>query len=268
MLTNNLLENGYHFETIEPKKYIINLLWTGFYLLLIAPALLLYFLILHGDLSDISLPYIDFSMTALNILFIAALVIYFVLKAILTVLFSSDDKNNNIDVKSAADTGIPVLVGRDAFKLWQIIVIYLTPAIITYPILILASIMSGGDINLLILIFIMTYFMSSDLLLLMYVLFLKLRYDSDYIAVKNHVYMLTLYSETYVRRKNHSERFKIKSGRFKKSIKNFNSKINAKVILIPLVIAAVVFFSINYIFTNKEKFIKVNPDDFENYLEY
>ena len=270
MLRNDLLENGYNFETIEPKKYIINLLWTGVALIFIVPVLVLYFLIINDYLADISLPYIDLSATVINITFIAVPVIYFILKEILTSLLSSDKngKNKNIQMKYTPDTGIPVWVGREAFKTWQILIIYLTPLILIYPLLILASIVSGGNINLLVLFLIMTFFMSSDLTLVIYVLNLKIRYNADYVAVKNHVYMLTLYSRESIDRKSYIDGFTDRLNKIKKSIKYSMPPINLKTVLIPIIIAVMLFVSVKYIFANKESFIEINPDDFDTYLEY
>ena len=61
MLRNELIENGYHFKTIEPKKPVINFIWTIFALLFTIPAVLLYFSILSGSIEKINLPlfYID-----------------------------------------------------------------------------------------------------------------------------------------------------------------------------------------------------------------
>ena len=268
MLRYNLLENGYHFEVIEPKKRIINFLWAVFSLFFIVPVILIYLVIFTGGIEDIlniSLLYIDLNNSIINIMFIMIPVIYFIAKEILTALFRSDP-GQNTEAKLYSNTEIPITVFREAFKTRQIIIIYLVPQIIMYPLLFILGILSDGNINLLILIFIMSFFMAFDLTLVIYVLLLKIRYNTDYIALNNHIYSMTLYSRTNIERKVYSDIIKDKIHKVTKSIRY--SMPSAKKIVIPLIALGVLAVSLNYFISNKEIFIDVNPDDFDTYLEY
>jgi hypothetical protein len=206
MLRYDLLENGYHFKTIEPKKSVVNLIWAAFALLFIALAMLIYLSIFTGYIERINLPlfYVDIHVYVLNTIFIITPVIYFVLKELLTALASSY-KKEKVEMKLHSDTGMAITAGREAFRTWQIIRIYLIPLIFIYPLLIMVGILSGGNIFLLVLTLIMSFYMAFDLTLVIYVLYLKMRYNADYVAIKNHVYMLTLYSKKYIEHREYAD---------------------------------------------------------------
>ena len=211
MLRYDLLESGYHFKTIEPKKSLINMIWAGFALIFAAAAALIYFSVITGQIEKTRLPlfYIDVHIYMLNIIFIGTPIIYFVSKELLTAAFSSH-KKEKIEMKLHSDTGMAVTAGREAFRTWQIIRIYLIPLCFVYPLLIILGVLSGGNMSLLILTFIMSFYMSFDLTLVIYVLYLKMRYNADYVGIKNHVYMLTLYSERYIEQREYTELLKNK----------------------------------------------------------
>ena len=211
MLRYDLLESGYHFKTIEPKKSFINMIWAGFALTFAAVAALIYFSVITGRIERTNLPlfYIDIHIYALNIIFIGAPVIYFVSRELLTAAFSSH-KKEKLEMKLHSDTGMAITAGREAFRTWQIIRIYLLPLCFVYPSLIVLGVLSGGNMSLLILTFIMSFYMSFDLTLVIYVLYLKMRYNADYVGIKNHVYMITLYSENYIEHREYAELLKSK----------------------------------------------------------
>ena len=266
MLRYDLLEKSYHFEMKEPKKSIINLVWAGFALLLIFPALLLYLMIFNGDIESMNLPlpYLDLDVAILNIMFIAVPFLYFISKEVLTSMFCSN-KNSHGEMKLSSDIEMPISVYREAFKTWQVIIIYLLPMIVMYPLLMLISVMTGENIYILIMILIMSFLMSFDLTLTIYALLLKIRYDYDYIAVNNHVYSLTLYSKTYVERKKYDSPVKT----IKKKIKSINIPgLSVKKVIIPVIIIGLFAVILNYVLLNKDIFYKPNPDDFDTYLEY
>ncbi|MCL1859431.1 MAG: DUF5050 domain-containing protein [Oscillospiraceae bacterium] len=267
MLRNDLLDENYHFEIVEPKKIIINLIWFVFAALFIVPALLLYFAIFTEAIESLNLPlpYIEFNIMILNFIFIAAPVIYFLLKEILTYILGSD-KSGATEMKLYTNVEMPINAYRDAFKTWQIIIIYLIPMIFMYPLICIVSIISGGNINLLILAVVMSFFMSFDLTLVIYVLFLKIRYNAEYIAMNKHVYSLSLYSKESIKRKVYSDIIKEKLHKFKKSIKI--PKHFTKIICAVIIIAGLLFVLLNNFILNKEIFYNPDPEDFENYLEY
>jgi len=208
MLRNELLEAGYHFEMIEPRKTIINLIWSGWVLLLMAPVMLVYLLIYAGD-GELPLPYVDLPIVAINIMFIGMPALYFIIKEILISLFCFD-KNRNINVKLHSSTDIPLNSQREAFKTWQLVIAHFIPPVFIYAVIFALGVMLGADMNLLVVIFIMAFLMSFDLSLVIYILFVKARYNANYIAVNSHVYSLTLYSKSYIRPKKRSDRIKKK----------------------------------------------------------
>jgi outer membrane protein assembly factor BamB len=225
--------------------------------------------------ENMSIPYIEFGGYLTNITFIAAPFIYFIFKDILTHFFCSDKKDNtqaNLSIK----TENPVWTYREAFKTWQVVLIYLIPTISIYPMLLGLGLISGGSINLLIIIFIMSFFMSHDLTLVIYVLFLKTRYNAEYIAINNHAYSLTLYSK----KDNITEKAydikaieeKLRKKYFRKPI-FFTSKRLAviKAISLILVFAGLISGVVIYINLNVETeydIFNYNLGDFESYLEY
>ena len=276
MLRSRLLNNGYHFEMKEPKKAVINFIWAVFTVLFVIPAGMIYMMMLNGDIEDImiiSLPYIDFDIAIINIMFIAIPFIYFLLREFLTALFRSDagDYTGNKISPNATNKEMPIISHREAFRPWQIIVIYLTPLLFIYPLLFIVNIISGGNINLLILTLIMSFLMAFDLALVIYVLFLKIRYTSEYIAVNNHIYSLTLYSEKYIERKVYNNPVKT----IKKKLSELTDRLpylSAKKICVLLIAIGVLAGSVYYFMSRREIMsdidLNLNPDDFNTYIEY
>ena len=269
MLRYHLLENSYFFELKEPKKSVINLLWGFFAILFILPSIWIYLIMYNGDFERLlPLPYINFNMTIVNVIFIGSPFIYFIAKEVLTTLFCAD-KNSNMEMKLSPNTEIPISVYREAFKTWQIIIIYLAPLVFMYPFIFIMSIMSGGNINLLILLLIMSFLMSFDVTLATYVLFLKIRYDAEYIAINNHIYSLTLYSKKKIESKIHDSPIKI----IKTKIIQITEmpqiqKIPVKKICVSLILVGVVAYSAYHFAVNNDIISNINPDDFNTYIEY
>jgi hypothetical protein len=273
MSRNDLLENDYYFELKEPKKAIINTIWLFWALVFIAISLLLFLAIYIDSFYNISIPYIDFDGYVINIIFIATPFIYFIFKDILTHLFCSNKKINT-EAKLSTKTEIPLWNCREAFKTWQILLIYLTPTAFIYPILLGLGLISGGEINILIVLFIMSFFMSHDLTLVIYVLFLKTRYKAEYISINNHLYSVSLFS----RKNNINEKVddiniiqdKINKKYFRKT-KFFTTKrlsvikkVSAILICVCLISGVVIYINLNY----EKEYNIYNPDDFNTYLEY
>ena len=265
MLRNELLNNGYHFDLIEPKKRIINILWTFFIILFLVPVIWIYLLLIGGDIDNIIIPYVDFDISVINVMIIMIPVLYLISKEIITSIFRSG-QSKNIENKLYSNSEMPMITYREAFKGWQIILIYLIPLIFMYPLLFIISIMSGGNVNLLILIFIMSFLMSFDLTLVIYVFFLNIRYKFDYIAVNNNIYSLTLYSTKHLERKQHVNPIKIIK---KKTINIIDNLPEMRKILIPVICAGLLLvLGYNIFLNNKEMFIELNPNDFDTYLKY
>jgi len=263
MLRNDLLENNYQFELIEPKKVVINAIWVSLALVFMTISVLLFMAIYLGSFNDISIPYIEFNSLLLNIVFIVMPFIYFIFKDILTSFFCSN-KNNHSTADLFAKTETPVWNYREAFAIWQIVLIYLLPMIFMYPMMLGLSVLSSGNISLLIMIFIMTFFMTSDLTLVIYVLFLKSKYNTEYIAINNHVYSLTLYSTNLkinIQKKVDDiniKDIKIKEKKINKiniKLPEFRFKFSKKIILIYLALLPVAFI---YLYITNVKISETN----------
>ena len=229
MLRHDLLENNYHFEKKEPKKIFINFIWLFFAAFLIVPAAVIFMIVIKADPDPV-----EFHVAVINIIFIASPLIYFISKAVLTVLFCSGE-NKKIHIKLTSNSGMPVWTCREALKIRQVIFMYLPSVVLLYPVLLTLGVISGGELYFLILIFLVSFFMAYDLTLITYILLLKLIYKPDYIAIDDHVYILTLYHQNYIERKKLID-FKLPKIRF-----DFNKKI----LLIPLVF--IVMLSARYL---------------------
>ena len=268
MLRNILLQQGYQFTTKEPRKTFIKMIWSILSILFIAANIWLFFQILSDNLSYLPIPYIDFHIYVINIAFIIMPFIYFISKDIIISVFCHD-KKQNIEMKSA-DTGIPTWAFREAFKTWQILFIYFVPAFVIYSSLILFILMSGGNINLFILAFVMAFFVAYDLTLVLSVLFVKIIYKPDYVGINKHAYSLTLYYKTYIVKRNPSKQKKPQKAKFKFELPDLTfiyrlsrlQKICAVLIGIACLSAGVFIYS----YLTREK--PVDPGDFETYLEY
>jgi len=258
MLRNELLDQGYDFKLVEPKKTVINFIWAALTIIFMTPVLLIYLAIYSDALGDLPLPYIDFHAAVINIMFVAAPVIYLVLKEVLTTLFCFD-KNRDIKMKLHSGTDMPINAQREAFKSWQIITAHIIPAVIIYPVLFIISMMSGANINLLILFFIMSFLMSFDYTLVIYILFIKIRYNAKYIAANKHIYSLTLYSKKHIQPEKSERRVKNKSFRFpgmpRLSISPKVKKICGSVILAGLLFSFVIYY---FVLNKYEEVIKIN----------
>jgi len=195
MSRNHLLENGYNFRLIEPKKHLIKILWAIFALVFLAANAGVFLAVLSDSLSGLPLPYVEFGIYVTNILFVALPFIYFMAKSVLAVLCCTD-QTQNMALK-ADETGGPSLKIKEALKTRQIVLIYFVPALAMSVSLFAITLISGGNLNFFILVFIMAIFMSYDFTLVVFVLALKIAYRPDYIGINNHVYSMTLYSKGY-----------------------------------------------------------------------
>jgi hypothetical protein len=145
MSRNNLLENGYNFKIIEPKKYLINIFWAVFALIFLAANCVIFLAVLSDSLNRMILPYIEFSVYVINILFIGLPFLYFISKSFLAVLCCAD-KTQNMTMDSD-ETGGPSLKIREALKTRQIMLIYFVPAFVITAVLLAITLISGGNMN-------------------------------------------------------------------------------------------------------------------------
>jgi len=191
MIKNNLLEQDYHFQDKEPKESIIAVIWAFFAIIFTAGIAVFFFL----NYNQFQVAVITEELTAVMV--VAVPFVYLFLKFLTTLLFCRD--KNNIKFKLLESKYMPVCFCREAFRAWQVILIYLIPLVITHAGIFITGILLSGSPNFVILLFIMEFFMGLDFALVIYIIYIKIKYNPDYIAVNHHVYNLTLYSRTYVK---------------------------------------------------------------------
>ena len=228
MIKHELREDGYSVMEKSPKQSRINLLWIVLALVLIAGTILginLFFKLTMGaDGDDLqyfratakkagnSNPLSDFieslsswlgiegigSFVIFLLLFFILLILYFVLKLIMTIVFSRD-KLNSIKLKVLLDKGMPVCSCKEAFKVWQTVLVYAVPFAFMYLLLFTACIWTIGEPIFMLLLAFMSFFLSFDLTVVIYVLLINAKNDIDYISIDHHFYSMTLFKQTYVR---------------------------------------------------------------------
>jgi len=125
------------------------------------------------------------------------LILYMEFKFIMTLLCCHASAKSSIHLKLLEGTAMPVCFCREAFRVWQTVLIYCVPIALMYlPIFYLCLTSGAGPIYIIILFF-MGFFMAYDLTLVLYVLFYKIKDKMDYISIDHHVYYLTLYKKPY-----------------------------------------------------------------------
>jgi len=225
MVKSDLRENGF-FETSKyPKKLGVNVTWiitTAFLIIgsFSGITFVLEFLFggADGEPPDDILMFIlesfgrvpffgpFFALMGYVIFFILLLFAYLFLKLFMTILFSH--QSGNIKLKLLEYKGIPICSCREAFKVWQTVLIYLAPIILMYSLYIFLCLRYQAIFILML--FFMLFFMSFDLTLVFYVIGFKIKHKIDYISIDYHIYDVTLYKQTYIKvRKKPISRFLI-----------------------------------------------------------
>jgi hypothetical protein len=135
---------------------------------------------------------------AFIIIMFGPMILYMILKFIMTVIFCHASPASSIKLKLLENNGMPVCLCREAFKTWQTVLIYCAPVFIIYLLMFWLCVASSPGNGIYMTIFFFTiFFMCYDLTLVLYVLFYKIKDRMDYIAIDHHVYMLTLYHKSY-----------------------------------------------------------------------
>ena len=229
MIKNDLREHGCVIEEKSTKRYVVNILCITFSLLMIGCAIILPYII-RNVINSIS-----FSRHSITIVMNSAMIpmcffqliffvfLYFLLKFALTWLFCSD-RYNNIKLKFLEDYNLPVCHCREAFTVWQTVVIYIIPVILVYISMFWISVTITGepfqavDSGFMTMLFFMSIFMAFDVALVACVLYNKIRYKIDYVAIDYHMFRMTFYKEIYllIDGKREKSRIKITANRTKK----------------------------------------------------
>ena len=158
MIKSDLRERAYSEVTRNPKKSRIHTLWISLTAVLIAGTFIAVFAVVGpviGERRDAIDPIGDFMemlsgwfggfgdvifvLLFFGICLIVTLFIYLFLKLIVTILFCNDKRNrdthNNIKLKMLEHKALPICDCKEAFKIWQIVLIYLIPVILMYAIM-------------------------------------------------------------------------------------------------------------------------------------
>ena len=233
MVKYELRENGFSEVERINKKGVITILWAIFTAAFIFGAVI-FMLVNIGwiqwgkDGSPIA-PAVAFDLE-LETLFMTlvklfgTVFLYLAIKFILNILFCFD-KYKSIKFGFLVHNNFPVIHCKEAFKIWQVIVMYLIPVVIGYGYMLgtiayqyyVTGTMSSDLITLVVL----AFFIALDLTLVVYISYIKLKdKDLDYISVDHHIYSVTLFKGTYVKAVNN------KAAR--KRIKEFYSRKNYK----------------------------------------
>jgi len=160
---------------------------------------------------------VDVDMEKIPVYFITLIIsvfAYFFLKLGMTLIFCRD-KYNSTRLKTLEESKLPIFpvcFCREAFKIWQTVVMYAIPIIIIYVFMFMLCIFPPIDVFLygtmpfeevdagyMTMLFFMSFFFAFDLTLIAYTLFYKVKNRINYIAVDYHIYGVTLFRKTYVK---------------------------------------------------------------------
>ena len=219
MIKSDLRENGFAEMVRNPKESKINLLWVPLTLIIIAGMVVSVFLTADylgiGELNSIDplQDFLDSAETALGgmgaiIVFILIPIIYILVPVLLYLslrllmtIFVCKDRNRSIKLNILKRKAIPICECKEALRVWQTILIYIAPIILTFAPLFTLTVLSYGNPAYLGMICISAFYWAFDITLVLHVLRIKIKEGVDYISVDYHVYSMTLYEKSYVRRK-------------------------------------------------------------------
>jgi hypothetical protein len=220
MVKYDLREQGYAIQEKFAKKFITGIVWAVFTILMIAlSGVLLYIgnkaIPVYADNEAQMTFFMHGDIILYMFGFILVVFLHFILKFLLTFKFCHD-KYNSVTLKTLEDYKFPVCYCREALKTWQIILIYVVPAVVVYVLMFLISTTMLGnpfrevESGFMTMLFFLSFFLAFDFMLVAHVLFMKIRYNADYIAIDNHVYRMTAYTASYVTIKGKKVRRSIK----------------------------------------------------------
>jgi len=216
MIKSDLRKQGYSVVEKFPRQSVINTMWVVLTLLIsIVTYTAVFFIIgpaiiggdgLQRDPNAILQIIDSFGLLGYFMLLILSVFLYLFLKLLMTIFFSS--KIESIRMKILENKGMPICLCREALKVWQTVLIYLMPVILTYSAMFYLTVSSGFIAEMIIILFFMLIFMAFDLMLVIYVLAVKIKDKPDYISIDHHIYGYTVFNQTYVKfkRKNRKMR--------------------------------------------------------------
>ena len=219
MKKHELREQGFSVEEIFPKKRTINILWLIFTGLMIVGTYIALFAVIGYSPNRAGSSPIDIGVNfgKIPVYFIELIIfifVYFGLKLAAALIFCKD-KDNSAKLKTIEEKTLPIFpvcFCREAFKVWQTVVMYAAPLIFVYACMFFlcmfqpVDVILGGarafeevDAGYMTMLFFMSFFMAFDITLIAYTLYFKIKNKIDYISVEYHIYGVTLYKKTYVK---------------------------------------------------------------------
>ena len=114
----------------------------------------------------------------------------------ITLPFCSE--KNSVKLKFLEIKSMPICFCREAFTVWQTVVIYLAPAAVIYSLLFTMCLLAEAGPGIMIILFFISFFLAFDLTLVVYVLYFKVKEKAEYIAIDHHVYGMTLFNKAYI----------------------------------------------------------------------
>jgi len=191
MSRTELLDNNYKFEQKQPKGTIIFILRLSLALLFVP---LSAHIGMHGYMFD-SPDRLHLPSQAVTVIFIAIMLSYFILKVCAISLFCQYKKDSIATFKVLETGGISIFTCREALKMWQIILIYTVPAVLTYSMLSIAIIALTFESFFMFSLLLISLLAACDFTIALYIIYIKITYRPDYIAINHHIYNLTLYTK-------------------------------------------------------------------------
>lgn len=211
MIKHDLREQGFSVEEKYQKKFIINMLWAVIALIMIiGTTTMLMFITGHVMWPDeesgeqpppLTITSLEDKIPEQILETLGFLILYFVLKFVLTRIFCKD-KNNSIKITILEDKAMPVCLCREAFKVWQTVIIYLVPFVVVYASMVVVAgvqIYVYMQYGFLFMLLFISFFLAFDLVLVIYVLLIRLTHKINYISIDHHIYDVTVYRKAYIK---------------------------------------------------------------------
>jgi len=197
MSRTELLDNNYKFEQKRPKRTVIFVLRVSLFAFFIIISSQIIMQAYKVDSSD----KIHLSSNLVIAIFIGIVLLYFAMKVLLMSLFCQYKRDSIATFKVLEEGGISIFTCREALKMWQIILIYSVPAVLSYSMLCAMIALWTFEAVFMFFLFLTSFFMACDFTIAIYVIYAKITYRPDYIAINHHIYNLTLYTKPVISEK-------------------------------------------------------------------
>jgi len=215
MVKYDLHEKGFSVEERAAKQSRVTIIWAVSTVVMVVGTLFAVYLIgrvgdkifapslLSPDAIPLALQYLTEIVEQYGVigyigLLIVLLFLYLALKLIVTILFCRN-RQHSIKLTVLADKAMPVCFCREAFKVWQTVLIYLIPAVLLYSMLFALCAFTLGEGGYILVILFLIFIISFDVTLVIYLPYIKIKYGADYISIDHHIYVYTLFNKPYIK---------------------------------------------------------------------